>query len=103
MSALARAIPANSRQNHKIRSFIYVAACVAALCMAASAQDQGAQSVVLSGGQSAQHPVHIIAKRTGTAKQQPINASASAPSCAPNCHFDYYGGPVISNPDIVVM
>jgi hypothetical protein len=71
--------------------------------MAASAQDQGAQSVVLSGGQSAKHPVHIVAKKTGTAKQQPVNGASTAPSCTGTCSVKYYGGPVISNPDLVVV
>jgi Bacterial Ig-like domain (group 3) len=103
MPALARAITASSRCTHIVSGFVYVSALIAALCLAASAQDQGAQSVVLSSGQSAKHPVHIVAKRTGTANQQPVNAAASAPSCSPACHFDYYGGPVISNADVVVV
>jgi Bacterial Ig-like domain (group 3) len=110
MPALTRANTASSRCAHIVSGFVYVSALIAALCLAASAQDQGTQSVLLSSGQSAKHPVHIVAKRTGTANQQPVNAAASAPTCydstgvnAGPCHFDYYGGPVISNPDVVVV
>ncbi len=110
MPALARAITASSRRTQTISSFVYVAACVAALYMSASGQDQGAQSVVLSGGHSAKHPLHIVARKTGTVKQQPVNDSASAPFCVDStglnpgpCSFQYYGGPVISNADVVVV
>ena len=80
MSALGPASSTSSPRTNTILSFVYIAACVATLCMAASAQDQGAQSVVLSGGQSATHPVHIVAKKTGTTKQQPVNGASTAPS-----------------------
>lgn len=104
MSALGPAISTSSPRTNTILSFAYIAACIMALGMAASAQDQGAQSVVLSGGQSAKHPVHIVAKKTGRASQQPVNAASTAPTCSGGpCHFDYYGGPVISNPDVVVV
>ena len=103
MSGWGHGISTNSPRSNAILSFVYIAACVVAVCMPAGAQDQGARSVVLSSGQSAKHPVHIVAKKTGTTKQGPINAASTAPSCTPNCHFDYYGGPVISNPDVVVV
>jgi hypothetical protein len=102
MSPSGPATFTNFSRTHAIRGVVYLA-CVAALCMAASAQDQGAQSVVLSGGRSAKHPVHIVAKKTGTAKQQPVNGASTTPSCAGTCKVDYYGGPVISNPDVVVV
>lgn len=103
------AITTNSSRTNTVLHFVYIAAFVAALCAVSGAQDQGAQSVMLPSGQSAKHPLHIVARKTGTAKQQPVNASASAPFCVNSlgkpgtCSFNYYGGPVISNPDVVVV
>ncbi len=86
----------------RTKGFVYVTACIAALCVAAIAQDEGAQSMP-SANKSTKHPLHIVAKKAGTAKQQPINGASTAPSCTGACSFNYYGGPVISNPDIVVV
>jgi len=95
-------ITTNSSRTNAILRFAYIAAFVTALCVVSGAQDQGAQSVVLSS-QSAKHPLRIVARKTGRAKQQPINGASTAPSCVGTCHVDYYGGPVISNPDVVVV
>jgi Bacterial Ig-like domain (group 3) len=109
MSALGPAVTRNSPRTHAILSFVYIAARIVALCMSASAQENGAQSVVLSGSQSAKHPLHVVAKSTRRANQLPANAAASAPFCVNSlgnpgtCSFNYYGGPVISNPDVVVV
>jgi hypothetical protein len=103
------AITTNSSRTNTILRFGYIAAFVVALCAVSGAQDQGAQSMVLSSGQSAKHPLHIVARKTGTASQGPVNASASAPFCVNasgnpgTCSFNYYGGPVISDPDVVVV
>ena len=100
--------PALSTRPFRIHCFVYVT-CFLALGAAASAQDSSAQSVVLSGSSSAKHPLHIVAKSAGTAKRNATNASASAPFCVNGlgnpgtCSFSYYGGPVISNPDVVVV
>lgn len=81
-----------------------IIACVALLILPL-AEAQQTQSVVLSGSG---RRVHIVAKNAHSANQK-INQAASAPSCvngsgtAGTCNFKYYGGPIISNPDVVVV
>lgn len=76
-----------------------------ALVIVPLAESQQTQSVVLSGSG---RRIHIVAKNPHSSNQR-IKDAASAPSCvngsgnAGTCSFKYYGGPIISNPDIVVV
>lgn len=83
-------------------------ALIAAACMVfilPFAEGQQTQSVLLS---SSARRIHIVAKNPRSGDQK-INEAASAPTCvnssgtAGACNFKYYGGPIISNPDIVVV
>ena len=81
-----------------------VIACIAVLILPL-AEGQQTQSVLLS---SSGRRVHIVAKNAHSTKER-INQAASAPSCvngsgtAGTCSFKYYGGPILSNPDVVVV
>jgi hypothetical protein len=71
----------------------------------ALAQGQQTQSVVLSSGG---RRIHIVRKSPGSTNQR-IQDAGSAPSCvnasgsAGTCNFKYYGGPIISDPDVVIV
>jgi hypothetical protein len=81
---------------------------MAAMTNLSAAQAQDARSSVLSSGKSSQHRLHIVAKSSGKLRKH-SSSGASAPYCVDaqgnpgTCDFQYYGGPVISNVDTVVV
>ena len=90
----------------RLRSMSVIVPAWIAFFILLQAQGQQSQSVLLS---SSGRRIHIVAKNPHSADQRIREAGASAPFCvngsgtAGTCSFNYYGGPIISNLDVVVV
>jgi len=91
-----------------MRALGFVTVCIALVGIVSLAHGQNAQSPASSGTNQKHGPLHIVAK---SADSSPISSAsgASAPSCFDSrgrpgaCLFNYFGGPLISDIDVLVV
>jgi len=83
-----------------MRGLFCTAVYMGAMALPVPAQNQPTPSA--TGAKSGNHPVHIVAKSPGKQSRR-VGSGPSAPFCFGACSFQYYGGPVISNVDVVVV
>jgi len=91
-----------------MRALAFVTVRIALVGIVSLAHGQNAQSPTSSGTNQKHGPLQIVAKSAGTSRV-PSASGASAPMCVDSvgnpgtCLFNDYGGPVISNIDVVVV